>query len=131
MPSIKFPSLPSWMGGGGADGSHATGLAQVPFDGYKAILHKDEAVLTARQSNALRDAGILGTTGSRPTLNLEKMARLVKMVAVVEARQVQHSHRKLRFILMVVQTMLKRLQKAEEAAQRALEKFWNQMNLAT
>lgn len=34
MPSIKFPSLPSWMGGGGADGSHATGLAQVPFDGY-------------------------------------------------------------------------------------------------
>ncbi|WP_411501371.1 hypothetical protein [Bacillus thuringiensis] len=72
MPSIKFPSLPSWMGGGGADGSHATGLAQVPFDGYKAILHKDEAVLTARQSNALREAGILGTTGSRPTLNLEK-----------------------------------------------------------
>ncbi|MDG1603858.1 hypothetical protein P7D05_13620 [Bacillus paranthracis] len=39
---------------------------------YRAILHKDEAVLTARQSNALRDAGILGTTGSRPTLNLEK-----------------------------------------------------------
>ncbi|HDR4393019.1 hypothetical protein V4C29_24195 [Bacillus cereus] len=72
MPSFKFPSLPSWMPGGGADGSHATGLAQVPFDGYKAILHKDEAVLTARQSNALREAGILGTTGSRPTLNLEK-----------------------------------------------------------
>ncbi|SCC45687.1 phage tail tape measure protein [Bacillus wiedmannii] len=72
MPSFSFPSLPSWLGGGGADGSHATGLAQVPFDGYKAILHKDEAVLTARQSNALRDAGILGTTGSRPTLNLEK-----------------------------------------------------------
>ncbi|HHB1907146.1 TPA: hypothetical protein ACOQ31_004820 [Bacillus cereus] len=34
MPSFKFPSLPSWMPGGGADGSHATGLAQVPFDGY-------------------------------------------------------------------------------------------------
>ncbi|MDR4987159.1 hypothetical protein RGU74_27060 [Bacillus cereus] len=36
MPKIDFPSLPSWMGGGGggADGSHATGLAQVPFDGY-------------------------------------------------------------------------------------------------
>lgn len=34
MPSFSFPSLPSWLGGGGADGSHATGLAQVPFDGY-------------------------------------------------------------------------------------------------
>ncbi|MFJ8529970.1 hypothetical protein [Bacillus sp. NPDC094106] len=71
MPSFSFPSLPSWLGGGGgADGSHATGLANVPFDGYKAILHKGEAVLTASQSSALRDAGMLKENGNgTPTLN--------------------------------------------------------------
>ena len=35
-----------------ADGSHANGLENVPFDGYRAILHKREAVLTASQADA-------------------------------------------------------------------------------
>ena len=35
------------------DGSHATGLASVPFDGYIAELHKGEAVLTASENRAL------------------------------------------------------------------------------
>lgn len=132
MPSIKFPSLPSWMPGGGADGSHATGLAQVPFDGYKAILHKDEAVLTARQSNALRDAGILGTAGSRPTLNLEKegpprgssggggssSGTTFAPQVVIHINGGGDS----------ADTIA---QKAKEAAKKALEEFWNDMNLAT
>lgn len=132
MPSFKFPSLPSWMPGGGADGSHATGLAQVPFDGYKAILHKDEAVLTARQSNALRDAGILGTTGSRPTLNLEKdgpsrgssggggssSGTTFAPQVVIHINGGGDS----------ADTIA---QKAKEAAKKALEEFWNDMNLAT
>lgn len=50
--------------------SHATGLESVPWDNYAANLHKDEAVLTAQQSNALRNAGILGNNGSKPTLDL-------------------------------------------------------------
>lgn len=33
-----------------ANGSHATGLEYVPFDGYHAILHKGERVLTAEQA---------------------------------------------------------------------------------
>ncbi len=36
-----------------ADGSHAGGLSYVPFDGYKAVLHQGEAVLTASQNSAL------------------------------------------------------------------------------
>lgn len=53
------------------DGSHATGLASVPFDGYTAELHKDEAVLTADQSNALRDAGILKSNADgTPTVDM-------------------------------------------------------------
>jgi hypothetical protein len=56
MPSFK---LPSFGGGGPADGSHKTGLDKVPFDGYKAVLHKNEAVLTAEQANTLRSTGSL------------------------------------------------------------------------
>jgi hypothetical protein len=36
-----------------ANGSHATGLEYVPFDGYRAILHKGERVLTADEAKAL------------------------------------------------------------------------------
>jgi phage-related minor tail protein len=77
--NFKMPKfgLPKWMGGNGliqkADGSHATGLANVPFDNYRAILHKGEAVLTAKQANSLREAGMLQENGSgTPNLNMGK-----------------------------------------------------------
>jgi len=38
------------------DGFHATGLDRVPFDNYRAVLHKDERVLTASQARSA-DAG--------------------------------------------------------------------------
>ncbi|MFD1206634.1 tape measure protein [Sporosarcina contaminans] len=73
--SFKMPKIgmPKWMGGNGVlqfDGSHATGLARVPHDNYAANLHKDEAVLTAEQSKALRSAGILQEQGDKPVLNM-------------------------------------------------------------
>lgn len=37
------------------DGSHANGLTRIPFDGYRAVLHKDEAVLTKQQANVWRN----------------------------------------------------------------------------
>lgn len=47
--------------GGGAgkyyDGSHADGLAYVPFDGYIAQLHKGERVLTAYENRAYSTGG--------------------------------------------------------------------------
>lgn len=36
------------------NGSHASGLDYVPFDGYLAQLHRGEMVLTAAQANAIR-----------------------------------------------------------------------------
>lgn len=39
------------------DGSHAGGLGRVPFDGYRAILHKDERVLTADENKKYNGKG--------------------------------------------------------------------------
>lgn len=80
LTSFKMPGWVSGIGGaisgaasklsGLVNGSHATGLANVPFDGYRAELHKGESVLTADQSNTLRGLGVLGSDGNgKPTIN--------------------------------------------------------------
>jgi hypothetical protein len=52
-------------------GRYATGLERVPYNEFPSILHKDEAVLTAKQSNALRAAGVLSSTGGgKPKLDM-------------------------------------------------------------
>lgn len=38
------------------DGSHRLGLSRVPFDNYRAILHKEESVLTGQATKILRNA---------------------------------------------------------------------------
>lgn len=50
--------ITSW----GNDGSHATGLEYVPWDGYRAELHKGEMVLTAEQAENYRQGnnGVAG-----------------------------------------------------------------------
>lgn len=45
------------MASDGADGSHAMGLSYVPFDGYRAILHEGEAVLTKAENREYREGG--------------------------------------------------------------------------
>ena len=45
----------------GADGSHAQGLAYVPKDGYRAILHEGEAVLTKAENKEYREGRNTGT----------------------------------------------------------------------
>lgn len=37
------------------DGSHRTGLSEVPFDGYRAVLHKGEMVLTQPEADRYRN----------------------------------------------------------------------------
>ncbi|MGL4452171.1 MAG: hypothetical protein ACRCX8_19550 [Sarcina sp.] len=50
------------------DGSHATGLSYVPWDGYRAELHRGEMVLTAEQSENYRNGQGTGG-GTNITVN--------------------------------------------------------------
>lgn len=66
---------------GGADGSHATGLASVPYNGYLAETHAGESILTANQSNTLRKMGVLQSNGSKPVLNTAPLTQTRYKVA--------------------------------------------------
>ena len=60
-------------GGDSADGSHRTGLREVPFDGYTAILHKGEAILAQLEANRYR-AGQGNTTKTENFIvNIDKI----------------------------------------------------------
>ena len=50
----------------GAWGSNAFGLRRVPFDGYRAILHRDEQVLTAAEARERGSGGGMQVTFSGP-----------------------------------------------------------------
>lgn len=59
-------------------GSHASGLANVPFDGYRAELHKGERVLTA-QDNGIFNNLLSGSGRSQGSPRLESlMERLIQ-----------------------------------------------------
>lgn len=51
------------------NGSHANGLAYVPFDGYVAELHKGERVLTAKEAKAYNAGAGGGTNNISITIN--------------------------------------------------------------
>lgn len=60
---LVFPDKDAPEVNDGGNG-HATGLNYVPFDGYPAILHRGEAVLTAVEARAWRN----GSLGATPAL---------------------------------------------------------------
>lgn len=60
--------------GAAIDGSHATGLRYVPFDGYLAQLHRGEAVLPAEEAAAYR-AGNAGGKVFNLTINAKSVSK--------------------------------------------------------
>lgn len=69
MPLTRQPRfVPRTIADPGRPG-FATGLERVPFDNFPANLHRDEAVLTAQQSETLRKLGVLRSNGKRPVLD--------------------------------------------------------------
>ncbi|WP_312047982.1 phage tail tape measure protein [Anaerotignum sp.] len=47
-----------------SDGSHRTGLSYVPFDGYRAILHRGEKVLTQPEADRYRKNEVKGSSSN-------------------------------------------------------------------
>lgn len=78
----------------GADGSHAKGLGYVPFDGYKAILHEGEAVLTKAEARAYRQDNSSPSRGG-VTINQHFYDRQNDPQA--QQRQAQREFRRLRY----------------------------------
>lgn len=71
---------------GNVDGSHASGLNYVPFDGYLARLHRGEAVLTASEAAAYRsgeaknNAKVVNVTINPQSMSREEMDYVVSYV---------------------------------------------------
>lgn len=74
------------VGGGGGKG-HRIGLREVPYDGYEAILHKGEAVMTAAEVNKLKKQGDT-TNNSNMTVNVygSNNMSVNELAAAVERR---------------------------------------------
>ena len=77
IPGVNIPQIPS-IPLMKVDGSHANGLANVPFDGYIAELHKGERVLTA-QENKVGLGNIYVTITGNTIMSDREMDRLGKM----------------------------------------------------
>lgn len=73
-----FGNLRVNVGVGGSRGrSHASGLDYVPYNGYPAVLHRGEAVLTSREADNWRKGGAGNAAAVQPiTLNLELTTEL-------------------------------------------------------
>lgn len=91
--SNAWDSLTSWFSGlwnslfgglsvnvgvsGGRARGHAGGLDYVPYNGYPAVLHRGEAVLTSSEADNWRKGGAGSTTAARPiVLNIESKTEL-------------------------------------------------------
>lgn len=64
------------------NGSHANGLAYVPYDGYVAELHKGERVLTAQENQRYSS-----TSGNGTTINFYSNERIDEYTAAQELRR--------------------------------------------
>lgn len=82
---------PKTSGGGtrGYDGSHADGLDYVPFDGYRAILHKGEKVVTAEENKKGNTMNHTGTIRVEGVNNKNELVGVVDMVMDQLRREVR------------------------------------------
>ena len=78
------------------DGSHRTGLREVPYDGYIAELHKGEMVLTAYEAKQYQKQGSFASGGTQSNTNITVNNYSPKALNEAEsARQFKKAQREL------------------------------------
>ena len=82
------------IGGGGT--GHRIGLREVPYDGYEAILHKGEAVMTAAEVNKLKKGDTVTNNAGNLTVNVygSNNMSVNELAAAVERRIVNLQKRR-------------------------------------
>lgn len=65
------------------DGSHYNGLSNVPFDGYRAILHKNERVLTAKENQTYSQGSSVSHSGVIRVEGVNNRGELNSVVDIV------------------------------------------------
>ena len=78
------------------DHPHRIGLREVPYDGYSAILHKGEAIMTAAEVNKLKKTGEAGGSAGDLTVNVygSNNMDVNQLAAAVERRIIQVQKRR-------------------------------------
>ena len=72
------------------DGSHATGLYNVPYDGYIAEVHKGEAILTKDQATTWRNNQM---TGNQSQIDLSPLVNEIKTLQSIVKNQPRETQR--------------------------------------
>lgn len=72
---------------GSPDGVGASGISRIPFDGFRAILHKDETVLNRHEADIWRSGGMRADTGRLEALMGNMIALMQQMVNNTAAGQ--------------------------------------------
>ncbi|ARK21359.1 hypothetical protein [Sporosarcina ureae] len=93
MPKIGIPKV--FGGDGLIQGSHATGLRRVPYDGYVAELHKDEQILPKSEAERYRKSkgNVVENTTSATTINKNKYVSEMPKYEAVLPRPKAESYR--------------------------------------
>ena len=95
----KFSKAKSSGNAGGGGKGHRIGLREVPYDGYQAILHKGETILTAAETNRYKemlDSGSKTYNGGDITVNVygsEGMS-VTQLASAVEKKLIETQKRR-------------------------------------
>lgn len=95
----KFSGAKAAGNAGGGGRGHRIGLREVPYDGYEAILHKGETILTAAETNRYKEmlnAGGTTYNGGNLTVNVygsEGMS-VTQLASAVEKKIIESQKRR-------------------------------------
>lgn len=93
--SHPIQGLVNMVRGGDVDGQHRSGRGRIPFDGYRAELHKDEMVLNKHDADEYRKNRVQGRQNGKTTQRIVNINSLADKLVVREESDVDKIAEKL------------------------------------